>query len=391
MSQKRLTTLVYFWAFISLGLIAGLLGPSLPSFAENTGSTLRQLSNLFILSALGYLLGSYLAGQLLSKISGHKIMLAALIFIGLGTALLPVIRSLLILVILFFIIGLAQSNLDVSENTLLIWLHGKAVPPYMNGLHFFFGLGSFIAPFFIAQSIRLTNSLNTAFWVMAVIMLIPAFLILRLPSPTMPVTNLQSSAESEYRTPTLLVILLVLFFFGFVGAEVTFSTWIYTYILENGFGDAVQSAYLTSAFWGSFTVARLVNIVLSRWISVTKMLWITLLGSLVSLCFLLIWPASKTALWVAILGFGYFIATIFPTAMNFTENLNVISSKVTSLFFVSASLSSMLSPWVVGQLFASQGPRVMVFVVIGNILLGLIFYILIRTLQNRLQIRNSPN
>ena len=293
MSQKRLTTLVYFWAFISLGLIAGLLGPSLPSFAENTGSTLRQLSNLFILSALGYLLGSYLAGQLLSKISGHKIMLAALIFIGLGTALLPVIRSLWVLVILFFVIGLAQSNLDVSENTLLIWLHGKAVPPYMNALHFFFGLGSFIAPFFIAQSIRFTNSLNTAFWVMAVIMLVPVFLILRLPSPSAPVINFQSSAESKYQTPRLLVVLLVLFFFGFVGAEVTFGTWIYTYTLENGFGDAVQSAYLTSAFWGAFTIARLVNVVFARWISVTNMLWITLSGSLVSLCSLIIWPAFK--------------------------------------------------------------------------------------------------
>ena len=384
MSQKRLTTLVYFWAFISLGLIAGLLGPSLPSFAENTGSTLRQLSNLFILSALGYLLGSYLAGQLLSKISGHKIMLAALIFIGLGTALLPVIRSLWVLVILFFVIGLAQSNLDVSENTLLIWLHGKAVPPYMNALHFFFGLGSFIAPFFIAQSIRITNSLNTAFWVMAAIMLVPVFLILRLPSPSAPVINSQSSAELKYQTPRLLVVLLVLFFFGFVGAEVTFGTWIYTYTLENGFGDAVQSAYLTSAFWGAFTIARLLNVVFAKWISVTNMLWITLSGSLISLCSLIIWPDSKIALWIAILGFGFFIATIFPTAMNFAESLNAVSSKVTSLFFVSASLSSMLSPWVVGQWFTSSGPQVMVFVVIGNILLGLIFYSIIRSYQKRL-------
>lgn len=384
MSQKRLTTMAYFWAFISLGLIAGLLGPSLPSFAENTGSTLRQLSNLFILSAMGYLLGSYLAGQLLSKISGHKIMLTALIFIGLGTALLPVIRSLWILVLLFFIIGLAQSNLDVSENTLLIWLHGKAVPPYMNALHFFFGLGSFIAPFFIAQSIRLTNSLNTAFWVMAVIMLVPVFLILRLPSPTIPVNNSQTSVESDYHTPTLLVVLLVLFFFGFVGAEVTFGTWIYTYTLEQGFGDAVQSAYLTSAFWGAFTIARLVNVVIARWITVTNMLWITLSGSLIALTLLIIWPDSKIALWIAILGFGFFIATIFPTAMNFAESLNAVSSKVTSLFFVSASLSSMLSPWIVGQWFTSRGPQVLVFVVFGNMLLGLIFFIIIRSYQKRL-------
>ncbi len=383
MKQKKMITLVYFWSFISLGLVAGFLGPSLPSFAENTGSSLKQLSNLFILGALGYLLGSILAGYLLNKIAGHRIILIALIIMGLGTALLPSIRSLWLLVSFFFIIGLAQSLLDVSDNTLIIWLHGKAVPPYMNALHFFFGLGSFLAPFLIAQSIRLTDSINASFWIIAVLILLPVFFIFRLPTPESPVKALQKADEPNVQTPTILVVLLIIMFFGFVGGEVAFGNWIYTYSLTGGFGDEILSAYLTSAFWGAFTVSRLLSIPLGRIVSVKKMLWITLIGAFVSISTILIWPVSKTVLWIGTLGFGFFIATIFPTAMNFAERIGAVSSKVTSLFFVSASLSGMLSPWIVGQWFTSQGPGIAIWVVFANVVSALLVYGTIRFLQKR--------
>jgi FHS family Na+ dependent glucose MFS transporter 1 len=383
MKQKKTITLLYYWSFISLGLIAGFLGPSLPSFAENTGSTLSQISNLFILSALGYLIGSYLSGHLLNKIPGHHIIFVSIVIMSAGMVLLPSIRSIWILVSVFFILGLAQSHLDVAENTLLIWLHGKAVPPYMNGLHFFFGLGSFLAPFIIAQSFKMTANLNAAFWIMAGIILLPAIVIMRFPSPPVPTVAAQNAEAQSKQTPAILVVLLIILFFGFVGGEVTYGNWIYTYSLEGSFGNAIQSAYLTSAFWGAFTIARLFSILLGRIISVKNLLWINLIGSIISLSLMLIWPDSKSILWVGTLGFGFFIASCFPTAMNFAEQLGAVSSKVTSLFFVSASLSGMASPWIVGQWFASQGPQIAIWVVFANLIIGLLVYSFIHVIQKR--------
>ena len=123
--SKKKTSILYFWSFVTLGLTAGLLGLSLPSFAANTGSTLRQLSNLFLLSSLGYMVGSFGVGLYLSKVKGHFVLAFSLIFMAIFIALLPIIKILWLLVAIFFLLGVAQSHLDVAENTLLIWLHGR--------------------------------------------------------------------------------------------------------------------------------------------------------------------------------------------------------------------------------------------------------------------------
>jgi FHS family Na+ dependent glucose MFS transporter 1 len=73
---------------------------------------------------------------------------------------LPVIQNLWLLVGLIFLIGIMQSSIDVGENTLMVWLHGNKVAPFMNGLHFSFGIGSFTAPLIIAQSLKGTQAIN---------------------------------------------------------------------------------------------------------------------------------------------------------------------------------------------------------------------------------------
>ena len=50
---KRQQTSGYFLAFIGIGLIAGVLGPTLPGLAENTASRLNQISILFTTPGAG--------------------------------------------------------------------------------------------------------------------------------------------------------------------------------------------------------------------------------------------------------------------------------------------------------------------------------------------------
>ena len=54
---KRNQTISYYAAFIMLGMGMAILGPSLPTLAENTGSTIDQISVLFTASsAVGYMI-----------------------------------------------------------------------------------------------------------------------------------------------------------------------------------------------------------------------------------------------------------------------------------------------------------------------------------------------
>lgn len=372
-NQKTFLTVIYFLSFISLGLIAGALGPAIPSFAENTASNLREVSSLFIFSSLGYLAGSFLAGILFHKIPGNRILFIVLIMMGVGIGLIPIVRSLWLLVGILFLIGIAQSNLDVGENTLLIWLHGSKVAPYMNSLHFFFGLGSFLAPLIIAQSLRMTEMINLSFWVMAALIVLPAPFLLRLDSPGNPdfvILPTDSIEKVRPKAGKMIVVLLVLFFLFFTGAELTFANWIYTYSIESGFTNAETGAYLTSAFWGSFMLGRFLGIGLSRKLTNRQIMWIDVLGGILSLIIILILPNSPIVLWVCSIAYGFFIATGFPTGINLAEEVNAVSSRITSYLFIAASISGMTSPWIVGQFIERRGPLVLIWVVLVNLIMA---------------------
>ncbi len=389
MDTKKKITFTYYAAFIALGLVVGMLGPSLPSFAKNTASNFSQLSTLFIFSSLGFMAGSFLSGLFLQKLEGHKVLAVVLVLLAAGIISLPVVQSLWVLVFLLFLLGICQANLDVGQNTLIMWLHGDRVAPYMNGLHFFFGLGSFFAPLLIAQSLRLTGKINASFWMMGLIILLPVIFLLRLPSPTLE-NSPRDAASQAGKTPLLLIIFLILFFFGFVGAENTFGNWLFTYALKVGSLTAESAAYLTSVYWGMFTFARLAGVFLSRRLSINTMLGINLSGGVISLVILIAFVDSPAALWIGSALHGLLVASTFPTAMNLAERIGAVSSRVTSTIFVFSSLGGMSMPWIAGQWIESSTPVVMMWIVLANFMIPVVMFVLIMLFQRRMKQKKPP-
>ena len=176
-------TAAYFVAFIVLGIVTSSLGPTLPGLAEQTGSQLSQISFLFTTRSLGYLLGSLLGGRLYDRVKGHPLMAGALLLMSIALSLVPTLSILWWLAFVLLFIGIGEGMLDVGGNTLIVWLHGKKVGPFMNGLHFFFGVGAFLSPILAAQVILITGTVGGAYWLFALLVLPVALWILRLPSP----------------------------------------------------------------------------------------------------------------------------------------------------------------------------------------------------------------
>ena len=56
-------TLTYYALFICLGLSIGLVGPTLPSFADQTQTSVGEMGAVFTASAIGALLGTLLGGR----------------------------------------------------------------------------------------------------------------------------------------------------------------------------------------------------------------------------------------------------------------------------------------------------------------------------------------
>ena len=72
-------TIAYYLAFIILGLTTAAAGPSLLRLADHTASPLNIISYIFVLSSLGYLIGSFFGGRIYDRFSGHRFMAMTLV------------------------------------------------------------------------------------------------------------------------------------------------------------------------------------------------------------------------------------------------------------------------------------------------------------------------
>ncbi|MCK4923359.1 MAG: MFS transporter [Spirochaetes bacterium] len=359
---KLSKTVSYYASYIILGLIVSIIGPTLPGLAEHTRTNLSEISFLFTTHSLGFLCGSLLAGRLYDRVRGHPPIAAAFLCMAVMLALVPLASLLWILAGILFILGIGEGLLDVGGNTLLVWVHGSRVGPYMNGLHFFFGLGALLSPIIVAQIVRLSGDINWAYWVLA-IMIFPLIIVfLRLPSP--PIHG-SEGAHGDRDRNYMLVVLIGLFFFFHVGAEISYGGWIYTYALHRGIANETMAAYLNSSFWGALTLGRLIGIPVSTRLKPGAMLIIDLAGCLIACAVVLIWNDSAAATWVGTILMGMSLASLFPTSINLAERNMKITGAVTSWFFVGTSIGAMFFPWLIGQYMESVGPHVMFIVLLS--------------------------
>jgi len=385
----------YFAAFIAVGLHASILGPTLPNLAEHTHSLLGEISVLFTTAGLGYLLGSFFGGRLYDRVAGNPLMGIMLFLMAAMLALIPVIPTLWLLTIAWMLLGAAGGTLDVGGNTLLMWVHGRQVGPYMNALHFFFAVGSFLAPLIVAQALALSGEIRGAYWLLSALILPVALWLLRVPSPRSPAraggqppedpqptgtstagvqqaTSAQPTARRSYERRIVVLISLLLMLY--VGAEVAFGGWIYTYAVALDLTDATTAAYLTSAFWGALMLGRLLSIPLAARFRPRTILLTDLLGCLASVGILLLWPGSGTATWLGTLAMGLAMASIFPTCITLAGRRIPITGQVTGWFLVSSSLGGMSLPWLIGQLFEPIGPWITMGIILIDLVAALIVY-----------------
>lgn len=367
--KQRPYLYAYYAIMVAVGLIAGSLGPSLPSLAENTQSTLQAVSVILAMRPAGYLLGTLVSGRAMDKAPGHPVLVAGLVLASAMLFFVPRADSLILLTALVFFLGFSDGIMDVGINTLLPWVYGDKSGPYFNGLHFVFGAGALIAPLLIAHSLSQGGGLSWGYGAMALILMPIAVGLIFLPSPSRHEPG-QSAAESEFdwKTATLFAFI----FLAYGGAESGYGSWIYSYATKTGLSDEAGAARLSSLFWASLTLGRLAAIPLALRIPLPKILAADALGSVLSLGALLLWPNSITVLWLGTAGCGLFLASFFPTLLAYAvtrlSKTGRISGRLTSFFFVGSSCGSILIPWLIGQGFESLGPLTAIAVLFSAVL-----------------------
>ena len=366
--RRQLQTVAYFGVMVGLGLAGAALGPTLPRLAAQTGVTIGAVSVLFSARSLGYLCGSLLSGRLYDHLPGHPVMAAAALLLSAMLMLVPQVPLFWMLVGIAGGWGLAESGLDVGANTLLIWVHGSAVAPYMNALHFCFGLGAMLSPMIVARMMAASGAHASAYNVLAVLVL-PVVLLAFLPGPRAPVASAEHAGMPR---PSGLLPLIMAFFFLHVAAEASFGGWIYTYALRRGLADEAGAAYLTAAFWAALTAGRLLSILLSARLRPRTLLMGGLAGAIASVAVIAVWPADSAALWLGAAGCGLCIGPMFAATVLLAERRMPISGATTAWFFVGTSCGAMTVPYIIGQLFEWRGPQMLLLAMAVVLLLAML-------------------
>ncbi|XP_064634021.1 uncharacterized protein LOC135491960 isoform X2 [Lineus longissimus] len=162
------TTMLLFLAFCGLGLCMALPGPTLLDLQERTNTDTEDISRIFIGRSTGYLIGSVIGGLLIDMMNKSFLMSMFLLLMAIGTAILPWCTRLYLLIITIAFQGVSMGLVDTAGNLMCVQTWGRKSPPYMQALHFFFGLGAFVAPliaepFLSQRNATVVLSLNATF------------------------------------------------------------------------------------------------------------------------------------------------------------------------------------------------------------------------------------
>ncbi|KAM8954460.1 sodium-dependent glucose transporter 1 [Pelodytes ibericus] len=390
-------------AFLGLGMAIAVLGPTFPDLADNVESTVGNISFIFVGRSLGYLCGSVLGGVLFERMNQNLLLGTAMLATAAGLYVVPWCKKAVLLTGVMSVVGMSMGFLDTGGNVVILNTWGDQSGPHVQALHFSFALGAFVAPilanmvleFLPFDSIHtedsasksssehsylplgIKNSLLLYLVIGTYIFLVSLFLFIMY-IKTRSTQSAEKGSEETYRTAKYhngLVFLLFLFFLFYVGAEVAYGSYIFTYATTSIKMEHNKAAGLNSVFWGLFAAVRGLAICFAACLYPGTMLLLSVIGCTVASLCLVLFSTNQIMLWFGSALYGASMATTFPSGVSWVQQYSTITGKSASIFVVGAALGEMAIPASVGYLqgIYPETPILMYTVLASSTLTAVLF------------------
>ncbi len=363
-ATPRTTLLVAWLAIFVIGLLSGALGPLLPILAARLAIPVEAVGSIFPAIFIGAL-AAQLSGGLVSERIGLRrlaILGAALLGLGcLGVALGPTLPLILAAAFLF---GLGQGATDVSANVLVAAVFPRErVVSAVNLLHVAFGAGAMLAPVIASAAVASWGTPMPALWLAAALggatVLLGLRLLLDAPGAH---GDGGPAAAGLYRTPALWLLALIMFLY--VGGEMGAGGWTPRYLERTSDLGAGPIALVVSAYWAALTVGRLAGAVLGARMSASRLLLLSVVGSLVGAAIVPLGGGQVAATVAGTLILGVAYGPVFPTAVVLaTERFPAAASRAVGVLVSVASMGGMVLPPLQGVLLERVSPLASVLLV----------------------------
>ena len=431
---RAVKTLAIYLVFISYGLTSGMVGPAMLDFGILTNSSISQLSLIFPGRSAGDIIGATLMGFVYPYLNFQLMSFITSAAIVAMHVWLPFSATYLQLIITFFANGIVIGFVGTALNLQIIDLWGKENGPFLQALHFCFGLGSFFAPWVVKPflleretSINSNRSIDEViavdhfsaqgvqlkypFWFIAAFHFIPTVIYLLLwklhpssnPHPSLVVKQSFEPEEIEHNEEKqvsqdqgtsdksdnvskeisnqlykyLVIGLMMCFMPIYYGVELTFGSYLASFAVK---GDLKLSkgagADVTSLYWAMFTFFRLSTVFYIDLIGAEKNILMNIamiLAGNASLIPLSLGYQSSWCLWLGSALMGTGCSSIYASVFAFLEMYFSVSPKAASFILVSTSIGDFTVPFIM-SFFMEDYPNVFVIVtLLFSLIMSFIF------------------
>lgn len=352
--EKKQQFYISYIVFVINGMLALSIGSLLPFLREARGLDYAFAGMMVSIHSVGNLLSSFLAGALPTKLGRKKSILLFNSFCAIAYLLMIVGTNRWLLLLAFFMTGLARGAASNFNNkTINNLAPGKTW--MINGLHAMFSVGAFFFPLLL---LALTAQ-SWDNWIYACYFMLAMGILSWILYAVIPVEE-EEKVQKEKEKPNLgflkepIFLLCAGTMFFYLCVEQGVIGWLITYFKDSGFLEESLAQVMASVLWIMILAGRLTV----AWLS-TKVKRETLLVAMgigfVVFCFLLLIGRSPVLIVVGILGFGYSMAGIYPTTVSMAGKIIKEYPLSWSFLLTFASLGSILMPSIIGRIAEESG------------------------------------
>ncbi|MCY4019934.1 MAG: MFS transporter [Chloroflexi bacterium] len=314
--EKSLPILIAYLIFIAIGLATGLLNIAWTFIQPTFAVSLDSLGTLLSAAMLGGLIAAFLCGSMINKFTIASVLLGGLIIAGLGMLGYAIAPIWIALLLAAFIASIGKGTIDASMNIFVASNYGAS---QMNWLHACWGIGLTFAPALVTFLVLdLEAGWQLGYVIMGgVILLLGLSILITLPLWKLKKAKRSRSKEVDSKAPlreTLqrpIVWISLLYFFLYGGIEIGTGQLANTLFVEaRGIPQETSSAWV-SAYWGSFTIGRMLMGLLALRLGDRTLLNISFALTVVG-ALLLFANVAEFSSFVGLLALGFGLAAQFP-------------------------------------------------------------------------------
>ncbi len=301
--------------FVVIGVASGLLNIAWTYMQATFDVSHNSLAALAPAAMLGGLIAAFLSGTVIGRFSLAPVLVGGMAFAGIGLLGYSIAPIWIILLAVAFVTSIGKGTIDAALNNFVSVNYGASE---MNWLHAAWGIGLTIAPnvvtFFVIEQ---GGGWQSSYVLIGALVLLLGLVIL-LSLPLWRFKDARGDKDKPSRrtpmTETLrqpIVLIGLLFFFLYGGVEIGTGQLANTLLIESrGLPQTVASDWV-SAYWGSFTVGRILMGLLAMRLGDRALLNFCFASSALGAT-LLFANLHEIMSLAGLLGIGFGMSAIFP-------------------------------------------------------------------------------